>query len=108
MFFKAKNSCVLTPYVDMLSTKFGEFSPLYPCDAEVSTVLREYEKLSETLERKIVPETAKEFRNSLHYCLPSQLRKYQGIMPGAGPVAGLGLKGEKVYLRKHVSELHTG
>lgn len=106
-FFKAKNSCVLTPYVDRLIKTFGDYSPLIICDDVVSAIFKEYERLSDTLERRVIPETAQEFRNSAHYCILSQLKKYQGLLPGAKPVANLEFKGEKVFLKKFVTELHT-
>lgn len=71
-FFKAKNSCVLTPYVDGLIKQLqGRYSPLYPCDEQVRDLIKEYALITENLERTIIPETAQEFRNSLHYCVPS-------------------------------------
>ena len=75
-FFRAKNSCVLTPYVDKLVKMFGEYSPLVICDQEISAIQREYARLSDTLEQNIIPETAQQFRNSTHFCLISQMRKY--------------------------------
>ena len=35
------------------------------------------------------------------------MRKYQGLIPGARPVEGLEFRGESVFLKKHVTELHT-
>ena len=93
-FFKAKNSCVLTPYVIKLIKMFGDYSPLIIYDPATSAILNEYARLCDTLEQTMIPETAQEFRNSTHFCVLSQLRKYQGFLPGAKPVANLEFKGE--------------
>lgn len=93
-FYKAKNSCILTPYVDELLKTFGEYSLFYYHDERVRETLINYERLSEMLERRIIPESAKEFRHSIHYCIPSQLRKYTGFLPYARAVPGLEFNGE--------------
>jgi len=50
-FLKAKNTCVLTPYVDELVRKFGQFSPFHSVDKRVSAILKDYDRLSERLEK---------------------------------------------------------
>ena len=56
-FMKAKNSCVLTPYVDKLCKTFGDYNPLFPIDKETFILFSDYERLTETLDRKVIPET---------------------------------------------------
>lgn len=70
-FMKAKNKCVLTPFVDKLIKLFGEYSPLIICDSDTKTTIGKYAKLTEVMERRVIPETAAEYRNSIHYCIPS-------------------------------------
>ena len=55
----------------------------------------------------VIPQTLREFRNSAHYFLASQLSKYQGFKPNTKPVPSQVFKGEPVYLRSCVVELHT-
>ena len=56
---------------------------------------------------KLIPSTFNEFKNSKYYALPSTIKKYQGFLPTAKPVANLKFKEEQVYLRQDLTELHT-
>ena len=85
-FYKAKNNCLLTPYVNELVDLFGTENCFYPCDPETSTLLKRQAATTIQLERKVIPDTIKGFQNSIHYCLQSQLKRYQGLMPQAKPV----------------------
>lgn len=88
-FVKAKNSCLLTPFINLLVLKFsgGAFSDLVD-------LLQRQKKKIESLEKLVIPETLKEFRNSSYYCLPSQIKKYEGLLPKAKPIDGLLFKNE--------------
>jgi len=99
---KAKNSCVLTTYISQLTNQLsaGTFSDWVDLLAKQKTKI-------ETLEKMLLPESLQEFRNSAYYCLPSQIKKYEGFMPKAKPIPGLHFKNEPVYWRKHITELHT-
>ena len=70
-------------------------------------MIQREDKLREGIEKQVIPESYQEFRGSIYYCLLSQLRKYQGLVPKARPVPGVTFKDEEVFLRKHVTELHT-
>ena len=48
-----------------------------------------------------------EFKNSKYYVLPSLIRKYQGFVPSAQPIEGKLFRGEPIYLRRDLTELHT-
>ena len=41
-FMKAKNNCILTPYVDKLIKLFGEYSPLIICDPVTKMIMLNY------------------------------------------------------------------
>jgi hypothetical protein len=56
---------------------------------------------------KMIPATFNEFKNNKYYTLASSVKKYQGFLPTARPIEGLEFKGEPVYLRKDITELHT-
>lgn len=100
---KAKNSSVLAPYIKELIGKFNGGL----CRNKVQhPILTEQRERILRLERKYVPETAAEFRNSPHYCILSQLKRYQGLQPRAKPLFEL-FNGEEVYPRAYVTELHT-
>ncbi len=55
----------------------------------------------------MIPATFNEFKNNKYYTLASSVKKYQGFLPTARPIEGLEFKGEPVYLRKDITELHT-
>eukprot|EP00347_Sterkiella_histriomuscorum_P000058 403377346 len=86
-YLKAKNSCILTKYVEEF---VGKFAPSI-----------------ETLEQSFIPSTTNEFKNNKYYTLPSLIRKYQGFLPNAVPLDDKTFKGEPIFLRKDISELHT-
>ena len=54
-FFKAKNSCLLTPYCYKLIGTFGEENAFRPCDQETQDLLRKQLRVNEILERKVIP-----------------------------------------------------
>ena len=56
---------------------------------------------------KLLPSTLNEFKNNKYYTLESSIKKYQGIMPSAKPLEGMDFKGDLVYLKKDLTELHT-
>jgi hypothetical protein len=56
---------------------------------------------------KLIPQSFNEFKNSKYYTLLSSIRKYQGILPSAQPLKDVEFKGEKIYLRTDITELHT-
>jgi xeroderma pigmentosum group C-complementing protein len=53
-----------------------------------------------------IPSNYNEMRNSTFYIVPSMLKKYQGLKPGAIPV-GFKFKDEDVFKREDIVELHT-
>jgi hypothetical protein len=75
---KAKNGCILTTFINQLVLQFsgGAFNDLVD-------LLSQQKKKIEGLEKLVVPETLQEFRNSSYYCLPSQIKKYEGFLPKA-------------------------
>lgn len=97
-FMRSKNAHLLTPYVAQLLKTFGGWHLQSNTVQSISQQVKQ-------IEMKIVPQTAKEFRNSQYYCLPTQLRKYDGLKPGFQPL--FDWKGQPVYSREAVTELHT-
>jgi hypothetical protein len=69
--------------------------------------VRQEDSEIERLEMRWVPETLNEFKNSKYYTLLSTIKKYQGILPGAKPLQVRDFKGEPIYLKKDLTELHT-
>ncbi len=53
------------------------------------------------------PQTMGEFKNNKFFTLESTIKKYQGFMPSAKPIEDQTFKGEPIYLKKDLSELHT-
>ena len=86
--------------------QFGAENYFHPADKFTQELILREHKAMEKLEMSIIPETSKEFANSKYYCLDSSIRKYQGLLPHAKPLEQT-FKGEDIYLRKYVTELHT-
>lgn len=85
---------------------FGKYKALY-ADAKTARIIsREAKQIVET-EMKLIPSTVNEFKNSKYYVLPSLIRKYQGFVPTAYTQEDLKFKGEQIYLKEDLTELHT-
>lgn len=61
----------------------------------------------EKIEKSFIPSTFGEFKNNKYYTLPSLIRKYQGFIPSALPIENNNFKGEPIFMKKDISELHT-
>jgi hypothetical protein len=61
----------------------------------------------EELQRSHVPRTFMEFKVSPYYVLKSNIRKYEGVRPGAHALDIRFREEEDVYLRKDIVELHS-
>ena len=48
-----------------------------------------------------------EFRGNRYYTLPSLIKKYQGFLPNAQPLQEKSFKGEPIFLKRDLTELHT-
>lgn len=82
-----KNRSILTPFVEKLTSILGSSHFKDLCDPSLRHVLDLEKQRLKKLEMIVIPETLQEFRNSSHYCIPSQLKKYQGFVPQATPLA---------------------
>ena len=60
-FYKNKNNCVLTPYVNELVGVFGSENCFYPCDEVTKKVVDMQARTTVRIERKVIPATHKAF-----------------------------------------------
>ena len=65
------------------------------------------EKFLEKLEMQFIPSTTNEFKYNKYYTVPSLIKKYEGFLPNAQPLEGKFFKGEPIFYKKDLSELHT-
>ena len=61
----------------------------------------------ESAEMSFIPTTLSEFKNNTYYTLPSLIKKYQGFLPASKALENKTFKGEPIYLKKDLTELHT-
>lgn len=61
----------------------------------------------ESIEMTYVPNAVSEFKNSKYYTIPSVIKKYQGFMPNAEPLEDKTFRGEPIYHKSDLTELHT-
>ncbi|CDW80898.1 dna repair protein rad4 containing protein [Stylonychia lemnae] len=105
-YLKSKNSCILTKFVEDFIHKFAPYISHY-ADKKVKGIIQLEQEQIEQTEMNFIPSTTNEFKNNKYYTLPSIIKKYQGFLPQAQPLPDKNFKGEPIFLKKDVSELHT-
>ncbi len=106
LFLKTKASCVLTAYLRDVVCSLAGYIPIQDQSTESKQAFKNFLKEEQRLELLYEPQSYAEFKSSKQYALPSQIKKYQGFVPWAKPTQMVH-NGEQVYLREHLSELHT-
>jgi len=77
------------------------------CVEDVKDVIDKEEEQIRKLEMAVIPESMQEFKSSKYFILPSMIRKYHGFLPNARPVTEKTFKGEQIFSKEEVTELHT-
>ena len=83
------------------------YCPNICIDEQLNKALKDETEELEKLEMNFIPEKYEEFRSHKHFILPSLLRRYQDLRPGAKPYKDYKFKEEFIHLRKDIIHLHT-
>ena len=105
-YLKAKNSCILTRSIGAFIQKFAPYISTF-ADIMTKRIVKLEQEDIESAEMSFIPTTLSEFKNNTYYTLPSLIKKYQGFLPASKALENKTFKGEPIYLKKDLTELHT-
>ena len=84
-YLKAKNGCVLTQTVEEYTERYAQWVPGY-AEEGVRKVVDEEDRKIRMREMRYIPANINEFKASKYFIVPSMMKKYQGLLPGAQPL----------------------